>query len=122
MYNVKHVYVVILCEGMLKHLSSYHVSIYFILCLANYAVFDTFTHIFLASCPIKGQVFENCTSCQGTCDNPVVSCPVACTGGGCVCPPGQLVDTEANECVHPSQCPVKCSVSYDLFEKVFITE
>ena len=69
-------------------------------------------YLFLASCPVKGQTVESCPSCQGTCDNPVVSCPLSCTDDGCVCPPGQLIDTEANECVHPSQCPVKCSVSY----------
>ena len=67
--------------------------------------------LILASCPVKGQVYESCPSCQGTCDNPVVACPLACTGDGCVCPPGQLIDTEANECVHPTQCPVNCLVS-----------
>ena len=40
-----------------------------------------------------------------------MACPLVCTGDGCVCPPGQLIDTEANECVHPTQCPVNCSVS-----------
>lgn len=67
--------------------------------------------LFLASCPVKGQMLKVCPHCQGTCDNPLVPCPRACTGIGCVCPPGQLVDTEANECVDPSQCPVNCSVS-----------
>ena len=61
---------------------------------------------------MKGQVYEVCpSSCQGTCDDPTKPCPLTCTGGRCVCPPGQLVDAEANECVHPSQCPVNCSVS-----------
>ena len=73
---------------------------------------DTYTSFILASCPVKGQTVGSCSSCQGTCDNPVVSCPLSCTDDGCVCPPGQLIDTETNECVHPSQCPVNSSVSY----------
>ena len=76
----------------------------------------------LASCPVKGQVYESCPSCQGTCDNPVVACPLACTGDGCVCPPGQLIDTEANECVHPTQCPVNCSVSCNAWHKQVLKE
>lgn len=67
------------------------------------------TVLYIASCPVKGQVYEACPGCQGTCDDPEVSCIQACVGG-CVCRPGQLIDTEANRCVYPSQCPVKCSV------------
>ena len=57
-------------------------------------------------------MYEACpSSCQGTCDNPAEACSLVCTGGGCVCPAGQVIDTEANRCVHPSQCPINCSVS-----------
>ena len=66
----------------------------------------------IAICPVKGQVNGSCPSCQGTCSNPLVQCPLACNDSGCVCPPGQLVDTDANECVDPIQCPINCSVSY----------
>ena len=66
----------------------------------------------LATCPVRGQVFGSCPSCQGTCDNPSVQCPLTCNDtSGCVCPPGQLVDTDAKKCVHPTQCPINCSVS-----------
>ena len=68
---------------------------------------------FSASCPVRGQVYEICPSsgCSGTCENPAEPCLIACPGDNCVCRPGQLIDTEANRCVHPSQCPVNCSVS-----------
>ena len=62
----------------------------------------------LGSCPVEGQVYKDCKGCPSTCDNPIVPCQPACVPG-CGCPDGQVIDTEANKCVHPSQCPVNCS-------------
>lgn len=65
--------------------------------------------IILASCPVEGQVFRSCGGCQKrTCNNPNAPCPLACFPG-CACPTGQVIDTVANKCVSPSQCPVNCS-------------
>ena len=50
--------------------------------------------------------------CSSTCNNPKGPCLVACPDYNCVCPSGKLIDTEANECIDPSQCSVNCSVSY----------
>ena len=61
------------------------------------------------SCPVKGQLYLRCSQCQGTCRHPVVPCPRTPCIPGCACPPGQVIDTEANECVHPDQCPFDCT-------------
>ncbi|XP_065920539.1 uncharacterized protein [Dysidea avara] len=60
------------------------------------------------SCPIKGQVFQQCRTCPATCTKPDLICILLCKPG-CGCPPGQLIDTINKKCVKPSQCPIDCS-------------
>lgn len=52
------------------------------------------------------------------CENHVEACSLGCTGGGCVCPAGQVIDNEAIQCIHPSQCPINCSIINSLTQNV----
>ena len=60
-------------------------------------------------CPIEGQVYyggDSCAPCDGTCEQPLVVCPLICRRG-CGCPRGQVIDQAQNRCVALSECPSK---------------
>ena len=45
--------------------------------------------------------------CQSTCDSPLTLCRLACSSG-CGCPENKFLDTKANACVVPKDCPQQC--------------
>lgn len=65
----------------------------------------TSCNIFSWDCPIEGQEYQEYRTCPKTCNDPGVYC--IGNGPGCGCPPGQLIDEDENQCVHPSNCSSK---------------
>ena len=69
--------------------------------------------LFSGSCPIEGQIKQECKTCPATCSEPDLICTKECITG-CGCPAGQLIDTSNNKCVEPDECPLpasECAVS-----------
>ena len=65
-----------------------------------------------AGCPAEGQRYYDirngeCVPCQSTCDSPLTVCGLACSSG-CGCPENKFLDTKANACVVPKDCPQQC--------------
>ena len=61
--------------------------------------------ICVKECEIVGQTFSRCASpCPRTCENPNPVCIALCVQG-CMCPPGEVVDTAAGRCVPQELCP-----------------
>ena len=75
----------------------------------------------LATCPVKGQVLKNCTSCATTCTSRFhfTVCPINCTHdeSRCECPDGTVIDEDRNECVSPDECPESMTTTciYNLY-------
>ena len=68
------------------------------------------------TCPIQGQVFQQCRTCPATCEVPDIACIAICEPG-CGCPRRQLIDEQNNKCVARDQCPSnngnKCKLPRD---------
>ncbi|KAK0412460.1 hypothetical protein QR680_006219 [Steinernema hermaphroditum] len=60
----------------------------------------------LKVCP-KNEVWLNCGTCEGTCDNVNPICTRECKPAGCYCPAGHVRD-EDGTCTPVGQCPKKC--------------
>ncbi|XP_019849765.1 PREDICTED: papilin-like [Amphimedon queenslandica] len=58
------------------------------------------------SCPVDGQVFQECRSCPATCSNPEIACAAVCIPG-CGCPDGKLIDEKNNICVDREDCSIE---------------
>ena len=59
--------------------------------------------ILLVSCPIEGQFYTaDCFGTNATCSNP--NPPALCDYPQCVCPQGQVIDTNAKACINGTDC------------------
>lgn len=81
-------------RGILKHLWLLH-SLQFL-------------HLLCCTvCPIKGQRWQKCKGCDGTCRNPNPACKLSCEPG-CSCPQYASV-VYKGRCIPPWLCPLSCS-------------
>ena len=61
-----------------------------------------------STCPVKGQIYNQCKGCPTTCANygQLTICPAICAPG-CACLYDQVIDEKSNTCVLPEECPGK---------------
>ena len=97
-------------HGVVAFVWQIHVDVF----LATWVAFQayrscTFWLFFLrtgSTCPVKGQVYNQCKGCPVTCGNhgQPIPCPAICAPG-CACPHGQVINEKSNTCIFPEECP-----------------
>ena len=79
--------------------------------------YDWFNYIYI-DCPIEGQVYTTCGSCDLTCDDyNLGACPAVCRVG-CACPSDQVIDVVANRCVPKEECPPRSKILFSQLHSV----
>ena len=76
-------------------------------CVANSSLYNNnnlpILLFLLVACPIDGQFYtSDCFGMNATCDDP--NPPAICDLPQCVCPQGQVIDTDARACINGSEC------------------
>ncbi|KAK0412461.1 hypothetical protein QR680_006220 [Steinernema hermaphroditum] len=68
----------------------------------------TFAAELQQTCP-KNEIWLNCGTCEGTCEQPLKICTRECKKPGCYCPIGQGFVSDANgDCIQLSECKQNC--------------